>query len=193
MLIVAQADAFGQHGGLGFAVGVHNEIGNVAGMRPLRVVEAMFLAVRIEMRAGGLEVWAFALGGLMNVNAVVAWRQIMHIELGGNADRGLLQRGAADILALAILQLDHLRGRLAALGPGSGKQEQDRACDFQDQETSAALLLLHGVLLNSRIVPFLTLAAQLQAQKHWRWRCYNRGIDAVRKPHCSASAANTYA
>src|SRR5262249_30190252 len=34
------------------------------------------------------------------------------------------------------------------------------------------------ILLNSWIVPFLTVAAQSQPQKHWRWRCYNRGIDA---------------
>ena len=57
-------------------VSAHLKVIHVAGVRPHRIFGSVLLSVGIEVRAGRCEVWSFALGHLMNVNRVLAGRQI---------------------------------------------------------------------------------------------------------------------
>lgn len=67
------------HGG--FAVWLDDEVQHVSSVVAFRALQAVLLAVWIEMWAGGLEVGTIALGVLMEVNAVFAWSQIMHLYI----------------------------------------------------------------------------------------------------------------
>ena len=68
------------------------------------------------MAAGRLEVWPVTLGSLMNVDSMVARRQIMDIQLDTYSLIGRRKRGRPDTLALAILQVHYFR-RSFVFGP----------------------------------------------------------------------------
>src|SRR5690242_18371280 len=107
MRIVAHGHIRGDNGGLRFTFGVDPEIGNVAGMGTFGVLQAVVLAGGIEMASGRLEVWALALGRLMDMNGMFAGCKIVEIELDFHA-LGVGREGSiANILALAILQRDN--------------------------------------------------------------------------------------
>src|SRR6266550_8308653 len=78
--------AFGARAG--FAVGSNGDVGVVAGVVTFRIFQAMLLPVRIEMRSGGLEVGAFALGVLMEVDGVLTGREIFEMEFHSHSVAG---------------------------------------------------------------------------------------------------------
>lgn len=73
-VLVGEAD-------FGFSVGAYGEVGHVAGMVTIGIVEAVLLAIRIEMRACGFKVRPFAFRDLMEVNRVFAWGKIFEVKL----------------------------------------------------------------------------------------------------------------
>ena len=73
-----------------FAFYVDDEILHVAGVVALGIFESVLFAVRIEMRAGGFEVGCIALRVLMEVDGMLAGREIVQVEL--EADAGSLRR-----------------------------------------------------------------------------------------------------
>ncbi len=85
MRAVAEGYVFVLDGRIGFAFHVNDEVLHVTGVVAFRIVESVLLAIRIEMRAGGFEVWRIALGTLMEVDGVLAGRQIVEMKLEGNA------------------------------------------------------------------------------------------------------------
>src|SRR5579885_429561 len=60
----------------------------------------------IEMRAGGFEVGRLAFRELVNVNRMIAGRQVLDIEFDADALGRGRENGGADILALSILEVD---------------------------------------------------------------------------------------
>jgi hypothetical protein len=86
-----------------FSVGAHGEVGHVAGMVAIGTVEAVLLAVRIEMRACGLKVRRIAFRDLMEVNRVLARRQIFEVEVqADSASLVFIQDDGAHTFALGI-------------------------------------------------------------------------------------------
>src|SRR5260370_15146551 len=81
MRTVFQRDVRGNDCRLGPAFCVHGEIGDVAGVRALGILQAVMFAVGIEMTTSGFEVGAFTLGGLMDVDGVFAGREVLQVEL----------------------------------------------------------------------------------------------------------------
>src|SRR5579872_4904816 len=67
------------HGSL--AVWLDDEVQHVSSVVAFGALQAVLLAIWIEMWAGGLEVGTIALGILMEVNAVFAWSQIMQLYI----------------------------------------------------------------------------------------------------------------
>ena len=90
-------------GGMSGAVGADDqrEVGNVTGRKAASSV-IVVATVRIEMWAGGFEVGAVALGELMDVERMLAWRKIFNIELDANAVRSLGKRCGADDLIFSV-------------------------------------------------------------------------------------------
>src|SRR5271165_1183127 len=128
----AQYDVGILNGGLGSAVGLHGEVGHVAVVVSGGIEEAVLLLVRIEVRAGRLEVGRIALGVLMEMQRVIAGRQALHIEFDLNAFTRRLDRGRADAVALGVLKCD--RGLLdrhggAAVFGESWNRENDESED----------------------------------------------------------------
>ncbi len=82
---VAEGHVFVFHGGIGFALHIDCEVQHVAGVVAFGVIEPVLFAVGIEMRPGGLEVGRIALRILMEVNGVLAGRQVVKMKLQGNA------------------------------------------------------------------------------------------------------------
>jgi hypothetical protein len=64
-----------------FSFHIHGEVQHVAGMVAFRVLESVFLAVGIEVRAGRLEIGSVALGVLMKVDGVLAEGKIVQLKL----------------------------------------------------------------------------------------------------------------
>src|SRR5450759_2396138 len=103
-------------------------------MGSLRVLQSVLLCLRIEVRSSRLEIGRItpdALGRgdicqswpLVDVNPVLAWRQILEVQ--GNADAGSLrrQRGDAHTLSLSIFQVD-LHWTLLRMKPGTTHEAQ---------------------------------------------------------------------
>ena len=108
MAVVAQVDIFILHAKFCFAVLAHGEIRVIAGVMAFRIVEAVFLVIRIEMRPRRLEVRRFALGILMEVQGVLTGRQILQIELHPYATGFFLPQGKRPhALTLSILELNN--------------------------------------------------------------------------------------
>ncbi len=64
------------------AVGHHLQVhGHVAGMSTLGILGSMLFAIGIEVAARGLEIRPIALGGLMDVDRVLALGKIRQIQL----------------------------------------------------------------------------------------------------------------
>ncbi len=71
---------------------LHCDVFHVACVWPLRILQAMMLLFRIEMRSGGGERRSLALGILMNVNRMIAGGQILQMQIDLNS-RGSGSRG----------------------------------------------------------------------------------------------------
>jgi hypothetical protein len=101
---------------LGDALFVDAEVHHIAGVVPVGILKAVLFSVGIEVWTRGLEVWAIALGILMEVNAVSARRQVMQIKVKPYpraflAGPALHYRDRAHALALGIFNLDYSFGR----------------------------------------------------------------------------------
>src|SRR5260370_3474873 len=92
--------------GLGFAFGVGGKVGYVARVRTFRVLQSMLFAIRIEVRAGRLEVRHITLCILVNVDGVLARREVVQVQRDLDAIRSLGQRRRANVLALTVLYPD---------------------------------------------------------------------------------------
>jgi hypothetical protein len=69
-------------------VGRDREVLHVACVRPERILQAVLLAVRIEVRTGGLERRRLAFRRLMNMDGMLAGWQILEIEGNRHAAGG---------------------------------------------------------------------------------------------------------
>jgi hypothetical protein len=79
MAVVAKGYILVREAELGFTVGSHVEVEHVTGMVTLGILQAMLFPVWIEMWTGGFEVWWITLGVLMEVQRVLARRQIVEV------------------------------------------------------------------------------------------------------------------
>src|SRR5580704_13176838 len=100
---------------LGHTLFVDAEVHHIAGVVPVGILKAVLFSVGIEVWTRGLEVWAIALGILMEVNAVSARRQVMQIKVKPYpraflAGPALHYRDRAHALALGIFHLDYSFG-----------------------------------------------------------------------------------
>ena len=91
---------------LGFAIVIDDEIRYVSRVWTLRVIKAMLLAFRIEMRAGGFEVRGIAPGILVNMQGMLTGRQIVNIQFDLDPLCRPFQVSAAHLFATSILQFD---------------------------------------------------------------------------------------
>jgi hypothetical protein len=102
MGIIAESDVRGDDHGFGATFEAYSKAWHVTGVRAFGILQAVMLSIRIEMAASGFEVGAFALGGLMDVDGVRAWRKILHVEFDHYAVRSLGKSGGANTLALGV-------------------------------------------------------------------------------------------
>src|ERR1700756_5759429 len=71
-------------------------------MRPFRIVFAMFLGIRIQMSARGRESRSFALPHRVNMNPMLAWRQLRNVHFYFDAFFCGHDLGSADLLSLCV-------------------------------------------------------------------------------------------
>ena len=90
MRAVAEAYILVLDFGIRLPSGVDGEVSHVTGVMTLGVIESVFFAVGIEVRTGGFEVGAIALGILMEVDGVFARRKAVEMKL--KRDTGSLRR-----------------------------------------------------------------------------------------------------
>src|SRR5581483_7199570 len=106
MIVIAKGYVFVDYRGLGGTLGIHREVRHVSGVVALRIVQAMLLALRIEMRTGRLEIRRIALGVLMNMDCVFPGRKILQVEANFHPLFLRLDLGRTDTFPLGILQFD---------------------------------------------------------------------------------------
>jgi hypothetical protein len=107
MAVAAEVHIFAVGLHFGFAVCVDREIRVIAGMMAFRIVEAMLLAIRIEVRSGGFEVGRGATRVLMKVDGMFARGKIFEIEFHSHSSRFFLpQHDGADAFPLRVLQVN---------------------------------------------------------------------------------------
>lgn len=87
---------------------IDSEVQHVAGVVAFGILQAVFLVLGIEMWPRRLEVRRIALGILMEVNRMLAGRQIMKIQFEANTRSLLPKDDSADIFALGVFDF-HLR------------------------------------------------------------------------------------
>src|SRR5262249_14764200 len=104
---------------------------HVARVRPFGVLESVLLSIWIEMTSSRFEVGRFTLRGLMNVNRVLARRQILQIQLDIQALLGWLQSSRSNALDFGIFQFDS----------GARRKQRKRA---QQQRSSDKCVLFHA-------------------------------------------------
>ncbi len=81
MAVAAQIHVFIKQIDRRFALGVDREIGHVPGVMPVRILQPVLFAVRIEVRPGRFEVWPLALGNGMKMDRVLPRRHVIQREL----------------------------------------------------------------------------------------------------------------
>ena len=108
--VVAQRHIRRNHCCLGSAIRTNSEILHIACVRSLRVLQPVMLAVWIEMRTSGSESRGIAFRNLVNVDRVLAGRQILEIQFNVHTmprtggDRR--QNRSPGAFPLGVLQLD---------------------------------------------------------------------------------------
>jgi len=90
----------------GVAFLIDGEVLHVAGVVAIGIVESVLPGFGVEVRAGGFEVRGIALGVLMKVDGVLAWRKIVQVKLQGDAASLLPERDGADVFALGVFEVD---------------------------------------------------------------------------------------
>lgn len=93
----------------GFAVVVDDEILHVASVWSFGIVEAVFLTIGIEMRAGRLEVRGIALGILMNMDGVLTGGHVVKVQPNLDTSAGILDTSATHVSSAAIFHI-HFNG-----------------------------------------------------------------------------------
>jgi hypothetical protein len=109
--------------GARFAIGFDGKVPHVAGVVAIGIIKTMLIAIGIEVSTRRLEVGAFALGDLMEVDRVLSGREIVEFELEGNAWSLIPQDDIADVFALSVFEFDFSFGR-APGWEGSQREEQ---------------------------------------------------------------------
>src|SRR6185312_7407896 len=72
-----------------------------------RIFQPVFFLLRIEMTASGYKAWGFARGVLVNVNGMLAGRQILEIERDLHSTDAIRGESCGPYaLALSILEID---------------------------------------------------------------------------------------
>ena len=103
------------------AVGTYREIAHIARVRTGGVIDSVLVCGGVEMRAGGGEVGPVALGDRVDMNGVVARRQIFYVQLDLHPHLGALAGGGQiavpTLLPLRVFQLH---------GPGLGIERNAR-------------------------------------------------------------------
>jgi hypothetical protein len=92
MAVVAEVDIIVHDVHFGSTLGIYREVVHVAGMVAFGILQAMLLSIRIEMRAGRLEVRRIALRLGMEVEGVHPGRQVMERRLYDHSRRRALPR-----------------------------------------------------------------------------------------------------
>ncbi len=87
---------------LGLAFLVDGEIVHVARVRAVGILQAVLLAVGVEVRAGGLEIGRVALCILVDMDSVLPWGKLLEIELDLDAFGCRFEGGCSDALAFGI-------------------------------------------------------------------------------------------
>ena len=90
---------------LRLAASVHGDVLHIASVMTFRTLKSVLLVVRIEMRAGRLEIWCIALWILVDVDGMLSRRQIVQVEFDHHAI-ALVHKRRTYALALGILQFD---------------------------------------------------------------------------------------
>src|SRR5580700_882457 len=83
-------------------------------------VQSVLLAVGVEVRTRGFEIGSIALGVLVDVDTVVAGREVVKLELEGDTRSFRHHDDRAYGFALRVLEFDHGFG-----GAGKGSDGQD--------------------------------------------------------------------
>ena len=124
---------------LGGAVRANQEVRHIAGMGASRIIRTVFFPIRVEMTARRGELRRIAFSGLMNVDGMLAGRQVREIEYGLYA-AGLCfgEESRANVLTLRVF---HLHSSLR------GKAESDRQ---QAKEPSAKVWHYSSYLYKDR-------------------------------------------
>lgn len=92
--------------GVGDASIVDVEVFHVASVMTFGILEAVLLAIGIEVRAGGFEVRAVAFGILVKVDSVLAGREIVKIKLEGDSGPVLRDDDGARGLTIGVFNSD---------------------------------------------------------------------------------------
>src|SRR5579863_10738700 len=87
------------------AVRTHGEVRHVAGMMTIRTLQSMLFPIRIEVRPRRLEVRSIAFCILVNVDGMLARRQVLHVELDIHSRSSGLNHGGTRAFARAVLEL----------------------------------------------------------------------------------------
>jgi hypothetical protein len=91
---------------LSVSFSVDGEVLHVTGVVAFGIIESVLLAFWIEMRSGRFEVGSVALGVLVEVDGVLAGRQIVKHQLEADA-RGVRHNDdRSDVFALSVLKVD---------------------------------------------------------------------------------------
>lgn len=101
--ILSHGHIGGDDGGLRFAFCIYGEVGDIAGVGPLRILQPVMFSAGIEVPPCRFEVRPFTFRHLMNVDSVFARCKIMQVKLDSYAFRVLRKGCCSHILPLSIL------------------------------------------------------------------------------------------
>ncbi len=105
-------------------VGADGEVRQVAGVVTFGALEAVLLVRGIEVRAGALELGSLTLAGSVDVDAVLAGGQALHLDGELHHAPRAGEGGRTDLLALGVLQRG-ARGRDVGGERAAGKAEAE--------------------------------------------------------------------
>lgn len=123
MRVVAPGDVLIFALEVGFAVGCDAEIGPVPCVMTFGILEAMLLAIGIEVWSCGFEIGRLALGILMEVDGMLSGRKVLNADFHANTWSGVPKNGGTNDLALRVLELNQ------DLGGTGGGQRDDEECE----------------------------------------------------------------
>ena len=115
---VAEGYVFILKARIGLAVGIDGEVQHVAGVMPVRALETVLFSFRIEMRACRFEIGGVALGVLVEVDSVLAGREIVKFKLETDTRAGRKNDDVTYALALGVFNFDLSFGGAGKRGDG---------------------------------------------------------------------------